>query len=145
MVTMKKMSPVPVIAFLMALLVLTSSVGIAQVSHICRMALAGMEQNACSENITDEHPCCMDDAAPVSGSKEDPCCSNQVKVFSQKVISTVPGTGNPVSFEAREISLLTYPVLFAESASGFPGSSYPVSSVLVPDTGILLFNCTLLI
>lgn len=132
-------------ALILAFLVLASSVGVAQVSHICKLALAGMEQKSCSTDQADEHACCREESEKGSNETDDPCCTNEVKVFSQEVISTPPVSGKTLAVEATEISLIAFPLLLIEDFIECNGNtSYPLAwSIPVPD--ILTHKCTLLI
>lgn len=73
----------------MALLI--SSSGIAQVSHICKRALAGTEKINCEDQPLKDHDCCKK-KAPLQGRKtvqKPGCCSTTVKFFVNKIQTTV--------------------------------------------------------
>ena len=142
---MKPRKPLSVISILMAFLVLTSSVGVTQVSHICKLALSGIEKKSCAEEPTDDHSCCRAETEESNNSDEDPCCSNEVKVFSQEVISTVPGLGKSLPFDAAEISLIAYPILIVDEFVEMSGSIPPLLSSRFSETEIIILKCTLLI
>lgn len=129
----------------MAFLVLTSSVGVTQVSHICQLALAGMEKQSCKTESSDDHACCSNEAENESGETDDPCCTNEIKVFSQEVISTPPATGKTLAMEATEISLIAFPLSLIEEFVECKGLISPLLSASFPEPDILIQKCTLLI
>lgn len=68
---------------LLVLVILVSSVGVAQVTHICNLALAGMEKAPCEDESSDLHSCCSTDQAA-----DESCCSNKIAVFKSEITST---------------------------------------------------------
>jgi hypothetical protein len=141
----KTKKPFAIAALFLAFVVLASSVGVAQVSHICKLALAGKEQQSCKTETTGDHACCADQADQTQSPEKDPCCSNEVKVFSQEVISTVPATGKTLPVEVAVISLITAPLFPVDEFTEWLGSFPEFSSWRIPESDIMLFNCTLLI
>ncbi len=71
------------LSVLLVLVILVSSVGIAQVTHICKMALTGMEKVPCEDESADLHSCCSTEQAA-----DESCCSNKIAVFKSEITST---------------------------------------------------------
>ena len=59
-----------------------NAVGIAQVTHICKMAASQVSMKTC-----DDGDCGTSDCCPVS--TEDECCSDVVKYYRQQVSTTL--------------------------------------------------------
>ncbi len=68
---------------MLVLVILVSSVGIAQVTHICKLALTGMEKVPCEDESADLHSCCSNEQ-----SADESCCSNKIAVFKSEITST---------------------------------------------------------
>lgn len=71
------------LSILLVLVILVSSVGITQVTHICKMALTGMEKVPCQDESADIHQCCSTEQAA-----DESCCSNNIAVFKSEITST---------------------------------------------------------
>ncbi|MBL0343563.1 MAG: hypothetical protein IPP71_23535 [Bacteroidetes bacterium] len=78
----------------MALVMLVSTLGIAQVSHICKMALAGKENAACKSFSADKHACCQKTTSDIAEKLpfEPECCKDVVKIYVIKVVTTLTKT-----------------------------------------------------
>ena len=72
---------VMVLAFIM----LVSSSGIVQVTHICKMSLAKHKITACNDNSADAHSCCkLPVKKQASGSG---CCNTIIKFYVNKAVT----------------------------------------------------------
>ncbi len=78
-----------IILISLTVVMMVSSFGIAQVSHICKLALAGMEEVACNSSDSDDHPCCETIDFKENSLTSDPCCTNTIKYFQNKVVTVV--------------------------------------------------------
>ena len=98
-----------IFVLVLAMVVLISSTGIAQVSHICKRALSGVEKISCEVQLLNNHDCCKKEA-PIQDGKtfQDPgCCTNSVKFFVNKIQTTV---NEQLQFENS--SLAVFKLLF---------------------------------
>lgn len=68
-----------------SMIMLLSIVGISQVTHICKMAVAGIELQGCKDESTGQHPCCKSETGSQQKSSEEECCKDIVKYYQQKV------------------------------------------------------------
>lgn len=87
------------IALTLALIILVSGIGVAQVTHICKMALSGMEKVSCS---VDGSQCCGKDS---SEQKKSACCSNEIKVFRNDHTTFVQELQNDLPVEVAVMEL----------------------------------------
>ncbi len=71
------------------IVMMVNAVGIAQVSHICKMAVAGIEKNGCHNSTQDIPPCCSSEQENEDQSDDSGCCANVVKYYHQKVTTTI--------------------------------------------------------
>ena len=80
-----------ILTFLFIIVMMVNTVGIAQVSHFCKLAAGGKEQGDCHKTTTEIPPCCPSETGcdkPVS-SKNSDCCTDVIKYFQQKVNTTL--------------------------------------------------------
>jgi len=77
--------PGKILTVLFIIVMMVNAVGIAQVTHICKMAVAGIEKADCTANPLDKHPCCSNEKKSPS---EQDCCKNIIKYYHQKVNTT---------------------------------------------------------
>jgi hypothetical protein len=68
---------------------MVNAVGIAQVSHICKMAVIGMEKEGCHKSSKETPPCCNTEAGQEKNDEEPDCCTDVVKYYHQKVTTTL--------------------------------------------------------
>lgn len=87
------------IALTLALTILVSGIGVAQVNHICKMALEGLEKVSCA---VDNSRCCSkaDDEQ-----KESACCSDEIKVFRNDNTTFVQEFQNDLPVEVAVMDL----------------------------------------
>lgn len=78
-----------IILICLTFVMMVSSFGIAQVSHICKLALAGMEEVACNPSESGEHPCCSTIDVSKESASSEPCCTNTIKYFQNKVVTVI--------------------------------------------------------
>lgn len=71
------------LSVLLVLVILVSTVGIAQVTHICKLALTGLEKVPCTDVSTDSHQCCSEE-----DTSDDSCCSDKIAIFKSEITST---------------------------------------------------------
>lgn len=98
-----------IFVLVLAMVVLISSTGIAQVSHICKRALSGVQKMNCGDQPLKNHDCCKKEA-PSQGDKtfQDPgCCTNSVKFFVNKIQTTVNE-----QLQLENCSLVVFKLLF---------------------------------
>ncbi len=93
---------------LLAFEMLVSSFGIAQVSHVCKMALSGVTTEY-REVENPSHPCCAKtDEGLCSTESTEPCCSTQVKYFHNEIFSTTQEHASNKIIQVCEIDLLPH-------------------------------------
>jgi len=93
---------------------LVSSVGVAQVSHLCKLAIAGMETVSCKDLENENHGCCnMNDQ---EDSKDDSCCKDQVRYFQNKISGTVQEMYHSFPVDVVIITLLNPNFSITESS-----------------------------
>ncbi len=68
---------------------MVSSFGVAQVSHICKLALEGKEVKACEELESGERHCCSSMDSSEESESEEPCCTNTIKYFQNKMVTVI--------------------------------------------------------
>ncbi|MGR6087448.1 MAG: HYC_CC_PP family protein [Arcticibacter sp.] len=76
------------LAIALAIIFLASSLGIAKVSHYCRMAEASVVSDCCETDAT-KPSCCTPETE-----KQEDCCTNQVQVFKADYQSSAPSFSN---------------------------------------------------
>ena len=83
-----------VLTILLIAVMAVNAVGIAQVSHICKMAVSGLEADKCNTIPGATHPCCKAPKTTENQSKqsEEGCCKNVIKYYHQKVNTTLQQT-----------------------------------------------------
>lgn len=78
-----------IILISLTVVMMVSSFGIAQVTHICKLALAGMEEVSCNAFSSDEHSCCVPVDTKQDSPATEPCCTNTIKYFQNKVVTVI--------------------------------------------------------
>jgi hypothetical protein len=78
-----------IILISLTFVMMVSSFGIAQVTHICKLALAGMEEVSCNSLSSDEHSCCAPVDTRENSPSAEPCCTNTIKYFQNKVVTVI--------------------------------------------------------
>lgn len=78
-----------IILISLTFVMMVSSFGIAQVSHICKLALSGMEEVTCGPFESGEHPCCSTIDSNENAATSEPCCTNTIKYFQNKVVTVI--------------------------------------------------------
>ncbi|MDQ3050711.1 MAG: hypothetical protein M3Q95_07490 [Bacteroidota bacterium] len=80
-----------ILTFIFIVVMMVNAVGIAQVSHICKLAIAGIEKVDCGTSESENHDCCKE--TPVTGETQQPkttdCCTDVIKYFQQKLTTTL--------------------------------------------------------
>ena len=71
------------------IVMMVNAVGIAQVSHICKMAVVGMEKGSCHKSSKEIPPCCSSQSGNEQNDDESGCCTDVVKYYHQKVTTTL--------------------------------------------------------
>jgi len=95
-----KISLKRILSLAIALEILGTSIGIAQVSHICRMALANQKEQSCTSSASKAtHECCKDFARMATPKKKD-CCSTEIRYYHNSILSTLPEFQNVSDFIA---------------------------------------------
>ena len=114
-----------------------NAIGIAQVTHMCKMAASQVTSTGCKDEGCGEHECC-----PVA-SNED-CCTDIVKYYRQKVNTTL----NPVFKLFPEPALVTLLISFIPEPEAYNNSCVPSHEFLVrnnPGRLVLIEKHTFLI
>ena len=94
---------------------LVSSVGVAQVTHICKMALAGMEKYDCGDSDMDEHACCLEFPAVANPAETDEnCCTDEIKYFQNNIDGTLQESLKANSLMVGFVMLLHHHFVFSE-------------------------------
>ncbi len=80
-----------ILTYIFIAVMMINAVGVAQVSHICKLAIAGIEKADCGSSNSENHSCC--DAAPEASDFNQPesadCCTDVIKYFHQKLTTTL--------------------------------------------------------
>lgn len=99
-----------ILTYLLPIVMFINAVGVAQVSHICKLAVAGMEETSCSSETAKTHPCCNTDLE-LEGilSANNNCCTDIIKYYHQKVNTTIQ-SALKINLQNFFISLFVYPV-----------------------------------
>lgn len=128
------------IALTLALTILVSGIGVAQVNHICKMALQGLEKVSCS---IDSSQCC---GKASEEPKESACCSNEIKVFRNDHTTYVQELQNDLPLEVAVMELFCS-LLPLTDKNGFQLiTDIPDSLVLNRDgPGMCVLFCSFLI
>lgn len=97
---------------LLTFVMIISSFGIAQVSHICTMALSGNEKIACESENNSKHACCT---MPVNSNKkkamQGDCCKDVVKYYQIKIVTILSAFLNLQNLDIAQILLFFHPVI----------------------------------
>ena len=96
--------------------------GIAQVSHICKMAADQVTLSTCDDGDCGTHDCC-----PVAAGEN--CCTDVVKYYRQQVNTTV----HPVIKLQPDPAIVTLLISFISESESL---EVPCLPVLLHDTGI---------
>jgi hypothetical protein len=80
-----------ILTFLIIIVMVINAVGVAQVSHICKMAVTGMDSQHCKKTQPKPHPCCHNDKANAlpEKSKDSDCCKKVIKYYHQNLNTTL--------------------------------------------------------
>lgn len=118
-----------ILVLALALELLVSSIGVAQVSHLCKMALTEIDSRTCTEAENENHECCnMQNSEQSAQTSDDSCCKDQIKYYQNKVSGTVQEMYHSLPVEIIVITLLSHVISFSEiyiSQSFFHNIEYP--------------------
>ncbi len=99
-----------ILIYLLMMVMIVNAVGIAQVSHICKLAVTGMEAPKCSDDLEETHACCNTESEQLGFlAKKNNCCTDVVKYYHQKINTTLQSVLK-LNIQNFYISLFTYPV-----------------------------------
>lgn len=88
--------------------------GIAQVSHICSMALSGTEKSVCESENSLKHACCTkSDERKKKEALPGNCCKDVVKYYQIKIVTILSAFLNFQNLDVAQILLFFHPAVAA--------------------------------